>query len=96
LALADKTINCRDCGSEFVFTVGEQLFYQEKGLRNEPQRCPPCRSAHRQRSAGPRTMTDVVCASCGQPTTVPFVPRYDRPIYCPDCFAKQKGANPAP
>ncbi|MBN1054711.1 cytochrome C551, partial [Clostridium botulinum] len=24
--MTDKTIVCRDCGSEFVFTVGEQEF----------------------------------------------------------------------
>jgi len=94
LALADKTLICRDCGAQFVFTVGEQLFYRERGLRNEPQRCLTCRSARRQRSAGPRTLTEVVCASCGESTTVPFVPRYDRPVYCPSCFAKVRGTRP--
>ena len=29
--MTDKTLVCRDCGSEFVFSVGEQEFYQEKG-----------------------------------------------------------------
>jgi ATP-dependent RNA helicase DeaD len=28
----------------------------------------------------------VTCAACGQETTVPFVPRTDRPLYCRDCF----------
>ncbi|MEP7041366.1 MAG: zinc-ribbon domain-containing protein, partial [Chloroflexota bacterium] len=37
---ADKTISCRDCGMDFVFSAGEQQFYAEKGLVNEPQRCP--------------------------------------------------------
>ncbi len=31
--MTDKTIVCRDCGSEFVFSVGEQEFYKEKGIR---------------------------------------------------------------
>jgi len=35
---ADKTISCRDCGMDFVFSAGEQQFYAEKGLVNEPQR----------------------------------------------------------
>ncbi|WP_293983095.1 zinc-ribbon domain containing protein, partial [uncultured Clostridium sp.] len=25
--MEDKTIVCKDCGKEFVFTVGEQEFY---------------------------------------------------------------------
>ncbi|MEG1394389.1 MAG: zinc-ribbon domain-containing protein [Clostridia bacterium] len=43
--MEDKTLVCKDCGKEFVFTVGEQQFYQEKGFTNEPQRCPDCRKA---------------------------------------------------
>ena len=34
--MTDKTLVCRDCGSEFVFSVGEQEFYKEKGFENEP------------------------------------------------------------
>ncbi|MDU5263364.1 MAG: zinc-ribbon domain-containing protein, partial [Clostridium celatum] len=30
--MADKTIVCRDCGKEFLFTEGEQAFYKEKGF----------------------------------------------------------------
>ncbi|GAA0069558.1 zinc-ribbon domain-containing protein [Clostridium sardiniense] len=47
--MEDKTIQCRDCGKEFVFTVGEQEFYKEKGFENEPTRCPECRKARKQR-----------------------------------------------
>ena len=39
----DKTLICKDCGKEFVFTAGEQAFYKEKGLTNEPKRCKECR-----------------------------------------------------
>ena len=28
--MADKTLTCKDCGAEFVFTEGEQQFYAEK------------------------------------------------------------------
>ncbi|MGL4741838.1 MAG: zinc-ribbon domain-containing protein [Sarcina sp.] len=45
--MQDKTIVCKDCGSEFVFTVGEQEFYKEKGFDNEPVRCPACRRARK-------------------------------------------------
>ena len=34
---ADKTIRCRDCGMDFVFSGGEQEFYASKGLVNEQQ-----------------------------------------------------------
>ena len=46
--MVDKTLSCRDCGSEFVFTTGEQEFYKEKGFENEPVRCPDCRRAKKQ------------------------------------------------
>ena len=39
----DKTIICKDCGQEFIFTVGEQEFYEEKDFANEPVRCKECR-----------------------------------------------------
>lgn len=41
--MQDKTLHCRDCGADFVFTVREQEFYAEKGFDNEPTRCAPCR-----------------------------------------------------
>lgn len=46
--MEDKTLVCKDCGKEFVFTQGEQAFYQEKGFANEPQRCRECRQARKQ------------------------------------------------
>ena len=42
--MEDKKVICKDCGCEFIFTVGEQEFYKEKGFENEPQRCPECRA----------------------------------------------------
>lgn len=38
----DKVIICQDCGEEFIFTEGEQKFYNEKKLA-EPRRCKSCR-----------------------------------------------------
>ena len=46
--MADKTLVCKDCNNEFIFTQGEQDFYKEKGFENEPQRCPDCRRARKQ------------------------------------------------
>ncbi len=39
----DQRIKCVDCGEEFLFTVGEQTFYREKGLTHAPTRCKRCR-----------------------------------------------------
>ena len=89
----DKTLHCRDCGTAFVFTAGEQGFYLEKGLMNEPQRCPNCRAnRRRERTTGERETTTITCANCGKEATVPFVPRLDRPVYCNDCFSTQRAA----
>lgn len=59
----DKTLTCRDCGAEFVFSASEQEFFAEKGFQNEPSRCPACRSARRnaQGGNGPRQMYEVIC-----------------------------------
>ncbi len=87
----DKTLICKDCGAEFVFTAGEQEFYAEKGFQNEPQRCKSCRDSRKTtRNNGPREMHDAICANCGAPTKVPFVPKNDRPIYCSDCFQSMR------
>jgi CxxC-x17-CxxC domain-containing protein len=90
--LQDKTLRCRECGTSFVFTAGEQGFYLEKGLAHEPQRCPTCRAIRRRErsGAGEREAATIVCASCGREATVPFVPRFDRPVYCSTCFSSQR------
>jgi CxxC-x17-CxxC domain-containing protein len=92
VAFEDKSLTCRDCGDTFIFTAGEQGFYLEKGLLNEPQRCASCRSnRRRERSAGGgRELTSVPCASCGGTATVPFVPRLDRPVLCSSCFERER------
>jgi CxxC-x17-CxxC domain-containing protein len=48
MSFADKTLTCRDCGSEFTFTAGEQEFYAQKGFDNEPTRCQNCRQSRKQ------------------------------------------------
>ena len=37
----DKTLKCKECGAEFVFTAGEQEFYAERVFQNEPT-CAAC------------------------------------------------------
>ena len=95
----DKTLICKDCGKEFVFTAGEQEFYAEKGFENEPQRCRDCRQARKNGAASgakpQREMYTATCAACGKEAKVPFQPREDRPVYCSECFAKMKEAEEA-
>src|SRR5215212_2214342 len=95
----DRTMTCRDCDQAFVFTAGEQAFYQERGF-SEPQRCPGCRQARKAQrgagggySSGPRTMYPTVCSACGKETEVPFEPRSDKPVYCRECFQDRRPAN---
>ncbi len=86
----DKTLVCKECNNEFVFTSGEQEFYASRGFENEPQRCKPCRDARKNSGREQREMFVSSCHSCGQDAKVPFKPREDRPVYCSECFAKMK------
>lgn len=86
----DKTLVCKDCGAEFVFTAGEQEFYAEKGFQNEPQRCKNCRNARKNASKPQREMHTAICANCGKEAKIPFEPTSDRPVYCSECYAAMK------
>jgi CxxC-x17-CxxC domain-containing protein len=91
----DKVVKCMDCGAEFVFTAGEQLFFVDKGFKNEPKRCKPCKAKRNQRMSGQsyqRTETTTVCSQCGKETTVPFKPTQGRPVYCRECFQQRRAA----
>ncbi len=94
MAFEEKTLRCRDCGLEFVFTAGEQEFYSSHGLQNDPSRCQQCRVVRRRNrntdAARPREMHTVTCAECSAETQVPFEPTEGRPVYCRECYAKQK------
>ncbi|RLT56289.1 MAG: hypothetical protein DWI69_03390, partial [Chloroflexi bacterium] len=39
---------------------------------------------------GARQMHIATCSSCGNEARLPFVPRGDRPVYCSDCFGRQR------
>jgi len=51
----DKALRCVDCGTEFVWTAGEQLFFADKNFKNEPKRCKACKAkrANRPMTASP-------------------------------------------
>ncbi|MBI4340516.1 MAG: zinc-ribbon domain containing protein [Chloroflexi bacterium] len=98
---SDKTLVCAECGQQFTFTASEQQFYASKGFTNEPRRCPTCRANRKQErgsgggrsSSGPRQMYAIVCANCGREAEVPFEPRQGRPVYCNDCYSRERAAG---
>ena len=45
----DLSLQCIDCHQSFVFTAGEQQFYERKGFKETPKRCKTCREARKVR-----------------------------------------------
>ena len=87
LSYTDKAIQCRDCGTQFTFTAGEQEFYASKGLQNQPSRCPGCRSQRKTSRSSYETEDEGTgyvrygaFASFGGRT-----PRQMHPTVCADC-----------
>jgi CxxC-x17-CxxC domain-containing protein len=98
MVFQDRSITCAECGQAFIFTADDQRYHLEKGY-SDPKRCPSCRRSRRAQldsrggegyGRGPRQMYPAVCAQCGAETEVPFLPRGDRPVYCSDCYSKQR------
>ncbi len=90
----DRTLQCVDCGADFVFTAGEQHFFFDKAFKNEPKRCKGCK-AKRQggvSAGGGRVETTANCSQCGRETTVPFKPTQGRPVFCRECFQSRKSS----
>lgn len=95
----DTEIQCIDCGQDFVWSAGEQLFFRDKNLKNPPKRCKACKKAKNERlaaitaaqSAGIKQRIEVAvhCARCNAYTTVPFYPSQGRPVLCRSCFLEQ-------
>lgn len=97
----DRSLKCMDCGEGFVFTAGEQLFFQDKQFKNDPKRCKLCKAkrAGLGKTAAPgmaatlpfsRTETRTECSACGIETTVPFKPTQGRPVLCRSCFQMKR------
>lgn len=88
----DKTLPCRTCGKNFLFTAGEQQYFHSHGLTNDPKRCANCRVVRRSARSGMgiANVFDVSCAECGTPTTVPFEPKGYKPVYCNQCHLLKK------
>lgn len=93
MEFADRILRCVDCGADFVFTAGEQLFFSRRQFSNDPKRCKQCKAKRAGGSPRVRTETKTNCSECGTETTVPFKPTQGRPVLCPSCFQKQQGKS---
>lgn len=102
----DQRIKCVECGEEFLFTAGEQAFYQEHNLTHAPTRCKRCRTNRKgargaegasaprpAEAAGSKELHTAICSNCGSETLVPFVPSPGRPVYCRNCYASVRPAR---
>jgi CxxC-x17-CxxC domain-containing protein len=93
----DKELTCADCGANFLFTAGEQLYYHTREFQNVPKHCKQCRVRRAivfrkpVYPAHPEIRT--TCAECGSKTTVPFKPRLGKPVLCRSCFQKKAAAS---
>jgi len=90
----DRILKCTDCGADFVFTAGEQLFFYDKQFKNDPKHCKQCKAKRARGSFRVRPETRTTCSECGTETTVPFKPTQGRPVLCRSCF--QKAGPPPP
>jgi hypothetical protein len=36
MGFVDKVLKCVECGGEFIFSAGEQMFFRNKGFTNQP------------------------------------------------------------
>ena len=96
----DKVLKCIDCGSDFIFTAGEQLFFHDKQFKNEPKRCKACKAKRAEGGGGGgnspmRSETKTNCSQCGKETTVPFRPTQGRPVFCRECFQQRRAMGAA-
>lgn len=66
----------------------------EEPKTEEPASSPTAPAGDAAKPAGTdqsgRQLYDVTCAACGKPAQVPFKPTGGRPIYCRDCYMKQR------
>lgn len=86
----DRTLQCGECGADFVFQAREQQFYADKGF-GDPKRCPDCRRKKKDERRANQKKTTITCAQCGTQDEVNFVPREGgRPVLCGNCFRASK------
>ena len=83
MEFCDRVLKCIDCGQDFVFTAGEQLFFHDKQFKNEPKRCKACKGQRLQAlgivpsTTAPKVETLTACSNC--------LEFQDKVLKCIDC-----------
>jgi len=93
MEFSDRVLKCCDCGAEFVFTAGEQLFFHDKQFKNEPKHCKQCKAKRVRGGSRVRPETRTNCSQCGAETTVPFKPTQGRPCCAALAFSRPRGSR---
>src|SRR5260370_36547983 len=96
----DGALKCSECSAEFVFTAGEQMFFADKGFKNEPKRCKGCKAKRAEGGGGGhgspmRSATKANCSQCGKETTGPCRPTQGRPGFCRECSQQRRAMGAA-
>jgi CxxC-x17-CxxC domain-containing protein len=89
----------KDCEVPFQPSGGRPIYCNEcfgkQGDRNANR---PGGHNFSRPSFGDKKMFEAICAKCGKKCEVPFRPSPGKPVFCSDCFGKNKqsagGANP--
>jgi len=55
----DRSLNCVDCGVEFIHSAADQEYYQQKGFVSDPKRCTSCRASRRASRDGGSDVRDI-------------------------------------
>ena len=56
---ADRTLNCVDCGVDFIHSAADQEYYAQKGFASDPKRCTSCRASRRAARDGGYDVRDI-------------------------------------
>ena len=56
---ADRTLNCVDCGVDFIHSAADQEYYVQKGFASDPKRCTSCRASRRAAREGGYDVRDI-------------------------------------
>ena len=59
VTFVDRTLNCVDCGVEFIHSAADQEYYAQKGFVSDPKRCTSCRASRRAARDGGTDVRDI-------------------------------------